>query len=532
MTAIGHFSVQSETRWNPSIVTFFMELSSGGDQGPLEKRHLVRLWHDRNMHTQHPRFHQTIVPNERGQLRFAETDDDHLEEHVVQETTYPMSRADLRKRIATFQLERWNLADTLWHLQIANQKQPSSSLSNTTTNENETTTTSDGTKTMLLFRGHHALADGASMGAALSDLFDEGDELRESIRFMVHKMRKKWRARNILQRIWNTWIRFVRFIIGSVRAIFYQGFLFWHTYVSDPDPWAQIKAVSSTVVTSKTSSTDTTTGAAAARTVSWSPVASVEQVKWIAERLNEKQPEQPRAKITVNDVFVSCVTAALARQLEWHRKRLHHRVIVSETTPSPSLPQQPYIHVAMPVHLKGGVVLPDESVGNNLGAVVARVPGESDSTDSVSRLRSTSRALYSIMKQTPAAFLSHLLAKSLSYASAVIPITWTSRLYELSNAKSICVISNNRGSPVPLHMDSRRVESLYGFVPLPPGIPVGVVIMSYAGEMYLTVTAEPWAIPDPDQFTAWILEEYLSLLDAAAATATATTSTTRSKRNE
>jgi hypothetical protein len=136
------------------------------------------------------------------------------------------------------------------------------------------------------------------------------------------------------------------------------------------------------------------------------------------------------------------------------------------------------------------------------------------------------------MKQTPAAFLSHLLAKSLSYASAVIPITWTSRLYELSNAKSICVISNNRGSPVPLHMDSRRVESLYGFVPLPPGIPVGVVIMSYAGEMYLTVTAEPWAIPDPDQFTAWILEEYLSLLDAAAATATATTSTTRSKRNE
>jgi hypothetical protein len=64
-----------------------------------------------------------------------------------------------------------------------------------------------------------------------------------------------------------------------------KGSLFWHTYVSDPDPWAQIKAAaSSTGVASKTNSADTTTSAAA-RTVSWSPVASVEQVKWIAERL-------------------------------------------------------------------------------------------------------------------------------------------------------------------------------------------------------------------------------------------------------
>ena len=52
---------------------------------------------------------------------------------------------------------------------------------------------------------------------------------------------------------------------------------------------------------------------------------------------------------------------------------------------------------------------------------------------------------------------------------------------------------------------------MYGFVPLPPGVPIGVVVMSYAGNVNLTLTAEPWAVPDPDMFLSWILEEYLRL---------------------
>ena len=38
------------------------------------------------------------------------------------------------------------------------------------------------------------------------------------------------------------------------------------------------------------------------------------------------------------------------------------------------------MHIAMPVHLKGGIVLPGESLGiNNLGAIVARLPSNIDS---------------------------------------------------------------------------------------------------------------------------------------------------------
>ena len=60
------------------------------------------------------------------------------------------------------------------------------------------------------------------------------------------------------------------------------------------------------------------------------------------------------------------------------------------------------------------------------------------------------------------------------------------------------------------------MESIDGFVPLAPGIPIGVIVGSYNGTVQLTVTAQPWAVPDADRFLTWIMEEYLDLVQAAA----------------
>jgi diacylglycerol O-acyltransferase len=168
------------------------------------------------------------------------------------------------------------------------------------------------------------------------------------------------------------------------------------------------------------------------------------------------------------------------------------------------------------VHLKGGIILPGESVGNNLGAFVARVPGEmyGENSSSQARLQAVSREL-TTLKRSPAALLSHVAAKALSYSAAVLPLSWASKLYSSANAGSIAVVSNNRGSPEPVHLAGRKVESLYGFLPLPPGVPVGIALVSYAGKVNCTVTAESWAVPDADQFLVWVLEEYLSLLASA-----------------
>ena len=62
-----------------------------------------------------------------------------------------------------------------------------------------------------------------------------------------------------------------------------------------------------------------------------------------------------------------------------------------------------------------------------------------------------------------------------------------------------------------VHLDGRRVEGSMGFLPLPSGIPIGVVVSSYANKLMLTVMAEPWAVPDADLFLSWIVEEYQTL---------------------
>ena len=120
MTAIGHFSVASETVLNPSIITFVMNLKGP----PLTCRDFVQLWEAKEMPTKHPRFHQTVTttdPSSKGNksrsLEFVE-EDTVVADHVT-ETVYPVNRGDLRQRLQRLQLDRWNLADSLWHVWIA-----------------------------------------------------------------------------------------------------------------------------------------------------------------------------------------------------------------------------------------------------------------------------------------------------------------------------------------------------------------------------------------------------------------------------
>jgi len=72
----------------------------------------------------------------------------------------------------------------------------------------------------------------------------------------------------------------------------------------------------------------------------------------------------------------------------------------------------------------------------------------------------------------------------------------------------VCV-SNVRGPEEALHVDGRTVESVVGFVPPPPGVPIGIVVQSYAGGVSLTCNADKNVVPDSDKFLGYVLEEYL-----------------------
>ncbi len=551
MTAIGRFSLVSETKYNPSIITFVLQLENAPSDPPLRANDLMRTWSLQQMPQRHPRFHQII--HDTSSLAFHPTVMTDISQHMT-ESVLPSNRLELQHMIGQMQMASWDLSDSLWHLTVCNNNHhhhqyrnlkwssfpytakrdtnvPTSFLTHIPEHDehgaNETSGSGGGQRlppTLLLFRGHHVLADGASMAAAFMDIFDEADILRNQIVAAVqqHRRRRRRNQRSIFQWLWRKWVQLVHLCYGTLQSLWHMIRLFYYQTFIDHNPWKIIRQQSNIGKTSTK------------RIVSWSDVATVEEVKWVADTLSEdgKKRSKSAFKITVNDIFIACVTAAMSKQLQYHRRRIQELSGPTATKKSTKenteiLVEQRFIHVAVPVHLKGGVVLPDESVGNCIGALVARVPcemegdqylvdNESETTGSVERLRAVSSELHTV-KRTPTAIISYVMAKTLSHITTwnIVPSSWISYLYANANAGSMVVVSNNRGPSMPVHIDGHKVESITGFVPLPPGIPVGVVVMSYAGRVNCALSAEPWAIPDGDQFMLWILEEYLQLVSAA-----------------
>jgi len=219
--------------------------------------------------------------------------------------------------------------------------------------------------------------------------------------------------------------------------------------------------------------------------------------------------------VTLNDLFVSCVTAAVARQLAEHRQK---SIAPDDNEPTKSAPSSSNklltnINVVIPAHLAGGILPPGREVGNLIGAFVARVPGEM--TDNASASDRLSQVHSSLLKwrRSPAPFVSYYIART---ASSWLPSKWATRLMLSGNANAAVVVSNNRGLTKKVHINGRPVESMVGFIPLPPGLPVGVVIQSYDSVVSLSVNAEKWAVPDADKFLGWILDEYKLLCKEAS----------------
>ena len=71
-------------------------------------------------------------------------------------------------------------------------------------------------------------------------------------------------------------------------------------------------------------------------------------------------------------------------------------------------------------------------------------------------------------------------------------------------------LSNVRGPPNALTLDGARVDAC-GFVPPPPGVPIGVALASVGGEITLTVNADARAIPDARAFLGRVLDEFEAL---------------------
>jgi hypothetical protein len=172
-------------------------------------------------------------------------------------------------------------------------------------------------------------------------------------------------------------------------------------------------------------------------------------------------------------------------------------------------------------------------MGNKIGAMVSRIPGENlghDNEHDDSAILAQERLIqvHTVLnerKQTPAAVLSYLAAGLMgrispssasgnnddtgsTYSVGSSSSSWTPWLFRKAHANASVVVTNVRGPESCVHLEGRPIRAFLGFLPLPAGVPVGLVVGSYNNEITLTVTAEEYAVPDADKFLGWVQDEY------------------------
>jgi len=416
----------------------------------------------------HPRFEQRLDRTNDGYFAQATKP---LEQRVT-DTTLPKTlyRKELASSISELLTTPLEVYESLWEIKISSGELGASGA----ISRFKAKQISDKFESLVLFRSHHAMADGTSLVAGLLDLCDEAEELKEQIKMQFKKHVGK--NKTLLEKIRKWLERIVWFCRGMVHSIFYQIMILWGMPRNPFD----------VVLTLSGSEDHSNIG----RTISWCDAAPVAEVKKVAQALGQD--------ITINDVMVSCVSFAISKQLEEHRSRLD--------ACGKSLPVFKHVNVVVPVHLTGGVLLPNRPMGNMIGAFCARIPGE-DATNRLEKVHDT----FSWIKRSPSALLAHLFART---STAFLPLSWNKLMIQKGSCNACAAISNVKGSPQKLHIGegSQTIQSVAGFVPLPPGVPIGVTLCSYAGNLALTASAQPWAVPDADRFLLWVLEEYQRLL--------------------
>jgi len=550
MTNVGRFSLVSETAENPSVPVLVLAMTGK----PYRSGDFRRLYQDRKLAEKHPRFRARL---DKGMTHFVFDDPGdsgtsggdrggsetpHKRDRTtdnVRDMVFPsIPVAELKSRINDASLyDPLDLTTTLWEAWTATGGAIGQSGA-IPIHARHPGPTKD-VESLLLFRAHHCMADGVSLAALFGDLMDEGPELQAKIHSQIqaYKAAKKstpWWKKLLFGLYYWVW--------GSIRALLYQAYLFvasWYDRLTHDDPWMILKELHEKKRGNRKN--------IAPRSLSWATVASVDEVKEVAQFYTQQQRKSTgkRSKITINDIFCSCVSAAIVRQLEYHRAVLPQLSSSSSSSTQPKL-SLPSMNLIIPVHLQGGILLPGQSMGNKIGAMVSRIPGEHipgsvDDPSAVAQQRLL--RVHSVLndrKRTPVAALSYLMAGVMGYFSSSSSSSssatdgsksssvgssassWTPWLFRKAHANASVVVTNVRGPTSRLHMEGRPVHVFFGFLPLPAGVPVGLTVTSYNEEIHLTVTAEKYAVPDADQFLGWVRDEY-QLLKQKADEATAAT---------
>jgi diacylglycerol O-acyltransferase / wax synthase len=186
---------------------------------------------------------------------------------------------------------------------------------------------------------------------------------------------------------------------------------------------------------------------------------------------------------TVNDAVLAVVSEGLYR---WFRSR------------GENVPEK--VRVFCPVSVRT-----DEGrgrLGNQISGMVLELPtGDLAMEDRLRRINITTGDL----KRTLQAVAADKLAGLADWAPATL-LVLAGRLMSTPQAGANINVTNVPGPQFPLYSGGAEVLEVWPFAPLYPSMGLGVAIVSYNGNAYFGLTADPDIVPDIEEFTAKLRE--------------------------
>jgi len=192
--------------------------------------------------------------------------------------------------------------------------------------------------------------------------------------------------------------------------------------------------------------------------------------------------------VTINDVLLSCVAAAVRTRLGIEGEDLDEAVL----------------HAAVPVDIRSR--LPEElkpapgALGNYFCTVFVPLPVDGESPlERLFRIQPETRRLKKGWQPG--------IAWGLAASATIVPGAWRGPLAEVFYRKASAVVSNVPGTPEARYIAGCRITEQMFWVPQAGDIGLGISIVSYADQVQFGVVADEAVMADPEDFLNDCLQE-------------------------
>lgn len=314
--------------------------------------------------------------------------------------------------------------------------------------------------TFVYWRVHHCIADGVSLGMIFKLVADDNytKSSEEMKREVLQQLGNDGRKRPLLQRVLSP----ILMVFGCIVVVMTWALMAMRSLM----PGAAPQLLKSRHMSRKW-------------TAAWADLHDVERGKQICANLAK---QGHCSKVTINDLGLAIVSGAMQRYL------------ASRGQQATSLP------IAIPVNMRTAANM--FQIGNVIGSISLQLP--IDKADLVERARCISKLMRS-KKRWPEPQLTFLITKMCSR----MPDSVTKMVVDGLSSQVYACVSNVRGPEELLHWGGVPMEAIYGLVPPPNTIMVGIGIASYNGRLVVSVNADATLGNFARDFVALMEDEYL-----------------------